>query len=121
MSNEMKVDGACYCGDVKINGTVSADKVMACHCKDCQEFSGAPFRAVAVMSAEQVAISGAFKEHTKIADSGNERVQGFCGNCGSQIYAADPAKTLFLVRSGCLSQHDQLVTAKNIFGKSAAL
>jgi len=120
MSNEMKVDGACYCGEVTINGTVYADKVMACHCTDCQKFSGAPFRAVAVMSAEQVTISGAIKEYLKIADSGNERVQGFCGNCGSQIYAADPAKTLFMVRTGCLSQHDQLVPAKHIFGKSAA-
>ena len=65
-------------------------------------------------------ISGEIKEYLKIADSGNERVQGFCGNCGSQIYAADPAKTLFMVRTGCLSQHDQLVPAKHIFGKSAA-
>jgi len=73
-----------------------------------------------VMSAEQVTISGAVKEYLKIADSGNERVQGFCGNCASQIFAADPAKTLYMVRTGCLSQHDQLVPAKHIFGKSAA-
>ena len=59
MSIEIKVDGACYCGEVTINGTVSADKIMACHCTDCQKFSGAPFRAVAMISAEQVAISGA--------------------------------------------------------------
>ena len=57
------------------------------------------------MSAEQIAITGPVKEYLKIADSGNERVQGFCGNCGSQIYAADPAKTLFMVRTGRLSQH----------------
>ncbi len=119
MNNEIKVDGACYCGDVTINGTVSTDKVMACHCTDCQKFSGAPFRAVAVMSAEQVNISGAVREYLKIADSGNERVQGFCGNCGSQIFASDPAKKLYMVRTGCLSQHDRLVPAKHIFGESA--
>ena len=72
------------------------------------------------MSAEQVAISGSVKEYVKIADNGNERVQGFCGNCGSQIYVADSAKTLFMVRTGCLSQHDQLAPAKHIYGKSAA-
>ena len=120
MGDEVKVDGACYCGDVKISGIVSSDNVLACHCRDCQKFSGAPFRVVAVMSAEQVVISGAVKEYLKIADSGNERIQGFCGNCGSQIYAADPAKTLFMVRTGCLSQYDQLVPAKHIFGKSAS-
>ena len=72
------------------------------------------------MSAEHVVISGAVKEFLKIADSGNERVQGFCGNCGSQIYAADPSKTLFMFRTGCSSQYDQLVPAKHIFGKSAS-
>ena len=121
MNTEIKVDGACYCGDVSINGIVSTDKVMACHCKDCQKFSGAPFRAVAVMNAEQVTISGVVNEYLKIADSGNERVQGFCGNCGSQIFASDSTKTLYMVRTGCLSQHDQLVPTKHIFGKSAAV
>ena len=119
MSNEIRVDGACYCGDVTINGIASTDKVIACHCTDCKKFSGAPFRAVVVMNAEQVTISGTVKEYLKIADSGNERVQGFCGNCGSQIFAADPAKTSYLVRTGCLSQHDKLVPAKHIFGVSA--
>ena len=120
MSNEMRVDGACYCGEVIINGIVSADKIMACHCKDCQKFSGAPFRAVAVMSAEQFAISGVVTEYLKIADFGNERVQGFCGTFGSQIYAADSPKTLFMVCTSCLSQHDQLALEKHIFAKFAA-
>ena len=92
MSDEVKVDGACYCGEVTVSGIVFSDKVLACHCRDCQKFSGAPFRAVAVMSSDQVAISGVVKEYLKIADSGNERIQGFCGNCGSQIYAADPER-----------------------------
>jgi hypothetical protein len=53
MTNEIKVDGACYCGKVTINGSVSADKVMACHCTDCQKFSGAPFRAAAVLLCDR--------------------------------------------------------------------
>lgn len=71
------------------------------------------------MSAEQFAISGAVTEYLKIADSGNERVQGFCGTFGSQIYAADLAKTLFMFCVGCLSPHDQLALEKHIFGKFA--
>lgn len=72
------------------------------------------------MSAEQFAISGAVTEYLKIADFGNERVQGFCGTFGSQIYAADTAKKLFMVCTGCLSQHDQPALEKHIFGKFAA-
>lgn len=120
MANKIKVDGASYCGKVTIDGSVSADKVMACHRTDYQKFGGAPFCAVAVMSADDVTIAGPTQEYLKVADSGNVRVQKFCGNCGSQIFAADPKKTLFMMRTGCLSQHEQLVPVKRIFGKSAA-
>ena len=92
---------------------------MACDCADCQKFSGAPFRAVAVIAADAVQISGTITEFLKIAESGNERLQGFCGKCGSHLYATDPAKTLFMIRTGCLDQHHELIPAKHIFGKSA--
>ena len=119
MSNAIKINGGCYCGDITITGEVSPDKIMACHCTDCQKFSGAPFRAVAVIAADDVKISGTVTEFLKTAESGNERAQGFCGKCGSHLYATDPAKTLFMIRTGCLDQHHELVPAKHIFGKSA--
>ena len=119
MANAIKINGGCYCGDITITGEVSSDKIMACHCTDCQKFSGAPFRAVAVIAADAVKISGTVTEFLKIAESGNERLQGFCGKCGSHLYATDPAKTLFMIRTGCLDQHHELVPAKHIFGKSA--
>ncbi|MDG2489391.1 MAG: GFA family protein, partial [Alphaproteobacteria bacterium] len=74
---------------------------------------------VAVIAADAVKISGTVTEFLKIAESGNERLQGFCGKCGSHLYATDPAKTLFMIRTGCLDQHHELVPAKHIFGKSA--
>ena len=119
MADGIKINGGCYCGNITITGDVSSDKIMACHCTDCQKFSGAPFRAVAVIAADDVKIFGTVTEFLKIAESGNERVQGFCGKCGSHLYAADTAKTLFMIRTGGLDQHHELVPAKHIFGKSA--
>ena len=58
-------------------------------------------------------------EFLKIAENGNERVQGFCGKCGSHLYSTDSAKTLFEIRTGCLDQHLELVSARHIVGKSA--
>ena len=46
-------------------------------------------------------IYGTVTEFFKIAENGNEGLQGFCGKCGSHLYASDPAKTLFMVRTGC--------------------
>ena len=119
MADAIKINGGCYCGDITITSEVSSDKIMTCHRTDCQKFSGAPFRAVAVIAGDDVKISGTVSEFLKIAKSGNERLQGFCGKCGSHLYATDPAKTLFMIRTGCLDQHHDLVPAKHIFGKSA--
>ena len=120
MSDLMDIDGKCYCGDIKIEGKVDPNMVMACHCEDCQKFGGGPFRAVAIMTAEKINISGNVKEYLKTADSGNQRLQGFCENCGSQIYATDPLKTTYMIRTGCLEQFNLLVPTKHIFGKSVA-
>ena len=59
---------------------------MACHCNDCQKFSGAPFRAVAVIAADDVKISGRVNEFLKIVESGNAWLQDFCRKLGSHAY-----------------------------------
>ena len=96
MADAIKINGGCYCGDITIMGEVSSYKIMTCHCTDCQKFSGAPFGTVAVITADDVKIASTVTEFLKIAETGNERVQGFCGKCGSHLYAVEPAKTLFL-------------------------
>lgn len=118
MADKIQVDGGCFCGQITIEAQADPDKVIACHCTDCQTFSGAPFRPVIIISPDDMQISGTVKEFQKIADSGNARLQGFCGDCGSQIYATDPDKTVFNVRTGFLNQHTTLVPQKHIFGKS---
>ena len=40
----MKVEGACLCGYIAIEGEVDPDKVTVCHCTDCQTSSGSAFR-----------------------------------------------------------------------------
>ena len=100
-------------------GEVSSGRIMTCHCADCQKFSGAPFGAAAVITAENVKIFSTVTKFLKIAETGNERVQGFCGKCGSHLYAVYPAKTLFMNGTGCFDQHHELVPAKHSVSKSA--
>ena len=105
MADAIKINRGCYCDDITITGEVLPDKIMACYCTDCQKFNGAPFRVVAVIEADDVKISGTVTEFLKIAESDNERGQRFCGKCGSHLYSTDSAKTLFMIRAGCLDQH----------------
>ncbi|MFL2841957.1 MAG: GFA family protein [Candidatus Puniceispirillaceae bacterium] len=102
MADTIAVNGGCCCGELAVMGEVSSNKIMACDRTDCQKFSGAPFRVVTVIAADDMKISGTVTEFLKIAKNGNEGLQGFCGKCGRHLYATDSAKTLFMIRNGCL-------------------
>ena len=117
---QIHVNGKCHCGNISISGSFDANMIIACHCTDCQTFSGAPYRAVVIMTRENITIDGEVSEYTKVADSGNERVQGFCGVCGTQVYARAPDRSVYNVRTGFLEQHKSLAPVKHIFAKSKA-
>ena len=80
----------CHCGAIAYEAEIDPARVTVCHCADCQNFSGAPFRASVPAKAEDLRIlSGAPKTYVKTAESGNRRAQGFCGECGSPLYSAE--------------------------------
>ena len=119
MTDLIDVNGGCFCGKITLRAHVLKENIVACHCTDCQKFSGGPFRVTLIIDATQVDISGDVCEYSKIAESGNERIQGFCGNCGSQIYATSPDRKIYNIRAGCLEQHNELVPVRHIFGQSS--
>lgn len=117
----MKVTGRCYCGSVSFQAVVDPTRVIACHCKDCQIFSGAPFRAVLPTPVARVEVSGTAKHYVKVAESGNRRIQAFCGECGSHLWATegDGEPQIMNLRLGCIEECDQLVPTVQIWGHSA--
>jgi len=119
MTELIDIDGGCFCGKVKLDAKVSKNMVLACHCRDCQIFSGGPFRMVIIVDANNLNIKGKTTDFLKVADSGNKRIQSFCGTCGSQLFASDDKKSIFSIRGGCISQHHELSPVKHIFGQSA--
>ena len=85
----MKVDGGCHCGSIRYEAEVDPAKVIICHCTDCQTLSGSAFRTV-VPTTEGTfkVIAGTPKAYIKTGESGNQREQTFCPDCGSPIYSA---------------------------------
>lgn len=118
----MKVDGGCHCGNIKFEADVDREKVVICHCTDCQVLSGTAFRTVVPVSDENFKFTkGEPKTYVKIAESGNERAQVFCPDCGSPFYATntgDGPKVLG-VRTGTINQRDQLKPQKQVWRRSA--
>src|SRR5262245_35545860 len=40
----MKIDGACHCGYLRVEGEADPEKTTVCHCTDCQVGTGSAFR-----------------------------------------------------------------------------
>ena len=68
------------------------------------------------------ALHGSPTHYLKAADSGRQRVQAFCGTCGSQLYACDPgeARERLSLRIGAIVERHALAPpARQIWCDSA--
>ncbi len=114
----MKIDGACHCGAIRFEAEIDPERVLICHCSDCQILSGSAFRTVVVASESKFRlVAGTPKIYIKIGGSGNKREQAFCENCGSPIYAAPvgAGPRDLGIRLGTVKQRDSLIPKKQIW------
>ena len=119
----MKIDGACHCGAITIEGEADPEKVTICHCTDCQTGTGSAFRVSVPVPGMTFKMIGEPTTYLKTtAESGNPRVQAFCRTCGSPIYSTSPGEGVqpsYMVRVGILRQRDQLAPKRQNWFRSA--
>lgn len=118
----MKVDGGCYCGRILFEAEITPEQITICHCTDCQTLSGTAFRISAPAAIGRFRVTnGTPRQFIKTAASGNRRVQAFCGDCGTALYAtaADSVGTIN-IRTGTIRQRDALTPSREIWCRSAA-
>lgn len=117
----MHINGACHCGRVTFTAEVDPSRVTVCHCTDCQVFSGSAFRLGVVTTPDKLKIEGPTRRYVKTAQSGNRRVQVFCPECGTPLYAAsaDDSAGPISLRVGCIEQRTRLRPAAQIWQRSA--
>jgi hypothetical protein len=117
----MKIDGACHCGYITFEAEVDPAETSLCHCTDCQQLSGSPFRAsVPAAPGSFKLLSGEPAIYVKTGESGTRRVQSFCPKCGSPIYstAFDDLDASYNIRVGVVRQRDELVPREQMWTKS---
>lgn len=117
----MHIDGRCHCGYITFEADIDPEAVGICHCTDCQTLSGTAFRTVVMAKKESFKLlTGKPKEYVKTAESGNQRVQAFCPECGTPIYAAAVGEAqVFGLRVGAIAQRGQLKPKRQIWARSA--
>jgi hypothetical protein len=79
--------GGCLCGAIRYETVGEPVFTLRCHCRDCQRQSGAAHvPAASVPMAGFRILQGIPKRYVTKADSGNDIVRVFCGNCGTPLY-----------------------------------
>lgn len=117
----MQIDGACHCGRIRFEAQIDPAQVSVCHCTDCQTLSGTAFRVSVPARRERLRMLGAEpRRYVKVAESGNRRVQAFCGECGTPIYATSEGEELvYNLRVGAIRQRAELPPVLQIWHRSA--
>jgi hypothetical protein len=119
----MKVDGACHCGAITVEGEIDPERVTICHCTDCQTATGSAFRVSVPVAGKAFKMAGQPSLYVKTtAENGNPRVNAFCPTCGSPIYSTasgDGPQESYMLRVGILRQRDRLTPRRQIWFRSA--
>ena len=106
----MQVQGGCHCGYITYEANIDPDTTSICHCTDCQTLSGSAYRTnVRTTKGAFKLLTGQPKIYVKTAESGTQRAQAFCPECGSPIYATsviDPQ--IYGLRVGSIRQRAEL-------------
>ena len=117
----MKIDGGCHCGHITYQAEIDPEKVLICHCTDCQTLSGSVFRTAAPTGEDTFKLlTGELKIYVKTAESGNKRAQAFCPECGTPIYASSVGEgpKVHNLRVGTVRQRAALVPKLQIWARS---
>jgi hypothetical protein len=118
----MKIDGACHCGHISYEAKIDPEQVEICHCTDCRKLSGSAFRIVVPAKEKDFQLlSGTPKFYVKTAESGAKRVQAFCPECGTSIFAtaAGVGPKVYGIRLGTARQCDRLAPKRQFWRRSA--
>jgi len=117
----LQVEGGCHCGAIRFAAQVDPERVTLCHCTDCQQLSGGPYRATVPAPAATFRLTaGDPRSYIKTADSGARRRHAFCGDCGTPIYATSvEAPQSYSLRIGTLDQRRALTPRRSVRNKNA--
>ena len=119
----MKIEGGCHCGQFAYEAEIESAKVSLCHCTDCQTLSGTAFRTnVPTVPGGFRVTRGAVKIYIKTVESGRQREQAFCPECGTPIYAASPGAPeprVLGIRVGSIRQRRELMPQAQVWHRSA--
>ena len=114
------IEGGCRCGRIRYRmNTNKLPNAYACHCRDCQTWSGSAFSLQFIAPEGDLAVAGepSLFEITS-ADGARVSRQRACPTCFTRLYNTNTARPgLVVVRAGTLDRSDELRIVAHIWAK----
>ena len=115
----MTIEGGCRCGAVRYVIALDAlPPTYACHCHQCQRWSGSAFSQQALVAEELLTVTGpvAIYQRTTGDRTSTQRV---CAECRARIYNTNTRRPgLAVIRAGTLDRSEELECIAHIFTAS---
>jgi hypothetical protein len=114
----MAIEGGCRCGRVRYSAALEGlPRVYACHCLDCQTWSGSAFSLQFILPESNLKVTGepALFELTSPDGTRTSRQRG-CPVCFTRVYNTNTRRPgLAVVRAGTLDHSDRLAIVLHIW------
>jgi hypothetical protein len=114
-----EIDGGCRCGAVRYELALDAlPSTYACHCLDCQTWSGSAFSQQTFLPEAALTVTGPVVVYEFTTPSGRSSTQRMCGVCHTRIYNSNSARpNVAVVRAGTLDRSNELNVVAHIWVK----
>ena len=86
----MKINGRCYCGQVKFTFDGEPRTAVQCYCRECQYISGGNPNAAMVLPKDNLTFTQGEPKTFARTDLETPRTRLFCGNCGTSLATLSP-------------------------------
>jgi hypothetical protein len=98
----MKLEGGCYCGQLRYLADGEPIAKMQCHCRECQYITGGAPNFCILMPAGGFAYAkGVPKQFTR-RDLDSAVTREFCPECGTHVVTRLPGRPMVVVKVGSL-------------------
>jgi len=113
--DEMKLEGRCYCGNVRYVAEGEPMLQAQCHCRECQYITGgAPNTFIVMPAAGHKYTKGTPKAFTR-SDLERAVTREFCPDCGTHLATKPPGRPVVVVKVGTLDDPAQFMPQMAIF------
>ena len=86
----MKIQGGCYCGEIRYLSLGKPEASIQCHCRECQYITGGNPNVLMIFPLDDFQFTKGNPKEFKRSDLENPVTRLFCNNCGTAIGTKSP-------------------------------